>query len=113
MLFLLISCPLLLVPPEHFRKPFVLTAITSTVTCFSIFFWSIGKGHGLGPLVKSDSAAILGVEPAKGSRLTWMIFYGISSQIGSWCAGVSPALHHQASLLTWRSSTCLTTHASP
>ena len=87
-LFLLISIPLLHIPPEKFRIPFLVTAVTSTITSFSLFFWALGKAHGGGPLLTSSATEVTGVEQAHGSTLAWAVFYGISSQMGQICAGV-------------------------
>ncbi|KAK4684535.1 nucleobase:cation symporter-1, NCS1 family, partial [Tremellales sp. Uapishka_1] len=88
MLFLLISLPLLYVPPEHFRIPFLFTTVTSTVATFALFIWSLSRAHGAGPLVGSNAMEIVGVEKAYGTALGWAMVYGISSQMGSICAGI-------------------------
>lgn len=89
-IFLILSLPLLYIPPEHFRKPFLFTAASSTICCFSIFIWSLARAKGAGPLVKGgDNFAIIGVQPLSGSALVWGVFYAISSQMGGICAGVS------------------------
>ena len=103
-LFLLVSLPLIMVPPEHYRKPFLFTAVTSTITCFSIFIWSLARAKGGGPFINESVEAITGVAPVKGAYLVsdfscvrketdlyqvWAIFYGISSQMGQIVAGVS------------------------
>nr|XP_018259521.1 uncharacterized protein I303_07589 [Kwoniella dejecticola CBS 10117]OBR81679.1 hypothetical protein I303_07589 [Kwoniella dejecticola CBS 10117] len=87
-LFLIISLPLLYIPPEHFRIPFLVTAMISTIACFSLFIWSLARGHGPGPLIGSDAMALVGVEKARGKALAWAMFYGISSQMGQICAGI-------------------------
>ena len=114
MIFTLIEMPLILIPPgqssllrslagpscpcsadlphahaEKYRKPFLTTSITSTVTFFSMFIWSLARAHGGGPLLKAGASAIVGVKPATGSALGWAIIYGVSSQIGGICAGIA------------------------
>ena len=91
-LFLIISLPLLYIPPEHYRKPFLLTAASSTITAFSLFFWSLARAHGGGPLISGTAAEVVGVVQAKGSILAWAVFHGISSQMGGICAGVSASV---------------------
>jgi len=91
-LFLLISLPLLYIPPEHYRKPFLFTAATSTITAFSLFFWSLARAHGGGPLISGTAPTVVGVEQVHGPALVWAMFYGISSQMGGICAGVSGSL---------------------
>jgi NCS1 family nucleobase:cation symporter-1 len=104
-LFLLVSLPLISIPPEYYRKPFLFTAVTSTITSFSIFFWALAAAKGGGPFISESVEAITGVAPAKGAYLgisfpfisshywnlivVWAIFYGISSQMGQIVAGVS------------------------
>ena len=88
-IFLIISFPLVWIPPEHYRKPFLATSVISTICCFSLFIWSLARAHGAGPLVNGDETTLVGVAPVKGSALAWAFFYGISSQIGGICAGVS------------------------
>ena len=88
-LFLIISIPLLHVPPEKFRIPFLVTAVTSTVTSFSLLIWAVAKAKGGGPLFNGSETEVTGVVPAKGAALAWAVFYGISSQMGQICAGVS------------------------
>lgn len=73
LLFLLVSLPLILVPPEHYRKPFLFTAFTSTITSFSIFIWSLARAKGGGPFINESMETITGVAPAKGSYLVWYV----------------------------------------
>ncbi|BEJ06652.1 hypothetical protein CcaverHIS641_0311740 [Cutaneotrichosporon cavernicola] len=87
-LFTVLTMPLLLIPPEHIRRPMVFVCFTSTVTAFTLFIWSLARGHGGGPLMKPEGLALLGVEPARGSQLGWAVVYGISTSLGSICAGI-------------------------
>ena len=88
LIFAAITFPLLLVPPEHFRKPFLYGSIIMTVTVFAIFIWALAKEGGGGPLLNHPSE-LSGVEPLTGgSRLGWAMAYGISSTIGGICAGI-------------------------
>ncbi|KAI0357099.1 NCS1 nucleoside transporter family [Trametes cingulata] len=88
LIFAAISMPLLLVPPEHFRKPFLVGSVVITVTTFCMFVWALAKQGGGGPLL-SHPRELSGAKPIKGgSRLGWAMAYGISSTIGSICAGI-------------------------
>lgn len=87
-LFTALTIPLLLIPPEHIRRPMVFVCFTSTIVSFSLFIWSLARGHGGGPLMKPEGLALLGVTPATGSRLGWAVVYGISTSLGSICAGI-------------------------
>ena len=88
LIFAFISIPLLWVPPEHFRKPFLFGSIIMTVTTFCLFIWALAKEGGGGPLLNNPSQ-LSGVEPLSGgSQLGWAMAYGISSTIGGICAGI-------------------------
>lgn len=87
-LFILITIPILLVPPEHLRYPLIVSASLTTLTCFILFIWSLARAGGGGPLMKSEGLLLVGVEPAKGAKLAWAIVRGISASIGGLCAGV-------------------------
>ena len=77
-----------MVPPEHFRKPFLFGSIIMTVTTFAIFIWALAKQGGGGPLLTHPSQ-LSGVQPLTGSvQLGWAMAYGISSTIGSISAGI-------------------------
>ncbi|RPD58302.1 NCS1 nucleoside transporter family [Lentinus tigrinus ALCF2SS1-7] len=88
LIFAFISFPLLLVPPEHFRKPFLYGSIIMTVAVFAIFIWALAKEGGGGPLLNHPSQ-LSGVEPLTGgTKLGWAMAYGISSTIGGISAGI-------------------------
>ena len=88
LIFAFVSLPLLTVPPEHFRKPFLVGSIVMTVTTFAIFIWALAKQGGGGPLL-SHPSDLSGVQPLSGgSQLGWAMAYGISSTIGSISAGI-------------------------
>ncbi|KAI0367930.1 NCS1 nucleoside transporter family [Pilatotrama ljubarskyi] len=89
LVFAAVSMPLLLVPPEHFRKPFLVGSVIITITTFCMFVWALAKqGGGGGPLL-SHPSELSGVQPITGgSQLGWAMAYGISSTIGSICAGI-------------------------
>lgn len=72
-LFLLVSLPLIMIPPEHYRKLFLFTAFTSTITAFSIFFWSLARAKGGGPFINESVEQITGVPAAKGTYLVWYV----------------------------------------
>ncbi|RPD56817.1 NCS1 nucleoside transporter family [Lentinus tigrinus ALCF2SS1-7] len=88
LIFASISFPLLLVPPEHFRKPFLCGSIIMTFAVFAIFIWALAKDGGGGPLLNHLSE-LSGVEPLTGgTKFGWAMAYGISSTIGSTSAGI-------------------------
>lgn len=71
LLFCSISLPLVYVPPEFYRKPFLYAAAISTLACFSIFIWSLARAGGGGPLIGGEAFELIGVEQAKGADLGW------------------------------------------
>ncbi|KAH9939657.1 NCS1 nucleoside transporter family [Epithele typhae] len=88
LIFAFISLPLLAVPPEHFRKPFLFGSVIMTIMVFVFFIWALVTQGGGGPLL-DDPSALSGVDPITNStRLGWAIAYGISSTIGGICAGI-------------------------
>ncbi|KAI0667409.1 NCS1 nucleoside transporter family [Trametes maxima] len=88
LVFAAISMPLILVPPEHYRKPFFYGSVIITVTMFAMFVWALAKEHGGGPLL-SHANQLSGAAPlAGGAQLGWAMAYGVSSTIGSICAGI-------------------------
>ncbi|KAI0641777.1 NCS1 nucleoside transporter family [Trametes meyenii] len=88
LVFAAISMPLILVPPEHYRKPFFYGSVIITATMFAMFVWALAKQHGGGPLL-SHPNQLSGAAPlAGGAPLGWAMAYGVSSTIGSICAGI-------------------------
>ncbi|OSD00410.1 NCS1 nucleoside transporter family [Trametes coccinea BRFM310] len=87
LIFAALSVPLMLVPPEYFRKPFLVGSIIITITTFAIFVWAIAKEGGGGPLL-SHPSQFSDVDPLSGASLGWAMAYGISSTIGGICAGI-------------------------
>ena len=49
------------------------TAFTSTITAFSIFFWSLARAKGGGPFINESVEQITGVPAAKGTYLVWYV----------------------------------------
>ncbi|KAI0776926.1 NCS1 nucleoside transporter family [Trametes elegans] len=88
LVFAAICLPLMLVPPEKFRVPFVVGSVIILITTFSMFVWALAKEGGGGPLL-SNPSELSGVEPISGgSKLGWAMAYGISSTIGGICSGI-------------------------
>ncbi|KAJ7465096.1 NCS1 nucleoside transporter family [Mycena latifolia] len=73
MIFWVISLPLLVIPPENYKRPFRYATISVTISVFAIFVWAVSKEGGGGPL---------------GSELAWKIVLGITTNIGSISAGI-------------------------
>ncbi|KAF5374313.1 hypothetical protein D9758_004633 [Tetrapyrgos nigripes] len=88
MIFWLVSLPLLAIPPEYYKVPFRYATLSITVTAFAMFIWALAKEGGGGPLL-SDPTTFMGLDSIpKGSDLAWKMVLGITTQIGSICAGI-------------------------
>lgn len=70
---MVISMPLIYVPPEYYRKPFLFASVVSTMCCFSLFIWALARAHGGGPLIGGDAFDVIGVEKATGAKLGWAV----------------------------------------
>lgn len=108
LIFSSISAPLLTVPPEFYKKPFMVGSILMTIATFSIFIWALAKEGGGGPLLRHPNM-FSGAAPLSGSQLGWAMVYGVSSTIGSISAGILNqsdytrfATHPRAQIVTRR-----------
>ncbi|WRT66262.1 uncharacterized protein IL334_003215 [Kwoniella shivajii] len=88
MLFVLITIPCVLIPPEKLRRPMIFIASCSTITAFCIFIWALVRAGGGGPLLHSEGLKLVGVKPATGANLAWALFHGFSVSLGGVCAGI-------------------------
>lgn len=87
-IFAAVSYVLLLIPPERYRKPFVVGSVLITITVISIFIWALAKEGGGGPLL-SHPSELSGVVPLSGgSNIGWCMAYGVSAIIGGISAGI-------------------------
>ncbi|EJU00535.1 NCS1 nucleoside transporter [Dacryopinax primogenitus] len=86
-IFTVISLPLIYIPPEYYRKPFLGASISITITAFTILIWALAKEHGGGPMLTAASQ-VSGVVAPTGSKLGWAFVYGINTVIGGICAGI-------------------------
>ena len=87
-IFAALSVPLILVPPENLRKPFLVGSIIITIATTAIFIWAIAKEGGGGPLLSRPSTFVGVTAPNSSAKLGWAMAYGISSTIGSTSAGI-------------------------
>jgi hypothetical protein len=119
LIFLILQASLLYVPPEKFRKPFVVVSISSSITCIAMLIWALSAAKGAGPLVSvsarslptvgnltaragGSSGDVISLLPprVKGADLGWAMVRGVSSVLGSWCAGVSTHCSRKRQVLT-------------
>ncbi|KAI0325978.1 NCS1 nucleoside transporter family [Cubamyces sp. BRFM 1775] len=87
-IFAALSVPLILVPPENLRKPFLVGSIIITIATTAIFIWAVAKEGGGGPLLSRPSTFVGVTAPNSSAKLGWAMAYGISSTIGSTSAGI-------------------------
>ncbi|KAJ7081583.1 NCS1 nucleoside transporter family [Mycena belliarum] len=88
MIFWILSLPLLAIPPEYYKIPFRCVTIFSSVTMFSVFVWALAKERGGGPLISQPTMLLGAAEPSVPSELAWRFILGITTIIGSICAGI-------------------------
>ncbi|KAL1747881.1 permease for cytosine/purines, uracil, thiamine, allantoin-domain-containing protein [Schizophyllum fasciatum] len=87
-IFWALCCPILLLKPERYRIPAMVSSIIVSVAAVSIFIWALAKQGGPGPLYRNPEA-IYGVGHLHGSALAWTVVRLIVSHIGAWSGGCS------------------------
>lgn len=86
-IFWILCCPILLLKPERYRIPAMVSSVIVTVAAFSIFIWALAKERGPGPLYDNPEA-VYGVEHLHGSNLAWTMVRLIVSHVGAWSGGI-------------------------
>ncbi|KAL1758225.1 permease for cytosine/purines, uracil, thiamine, allantoin-domain-containing protein [Schizophyllum commune] len=86
-IFWVLCCPILLLKPEKYRIPAMVSSIIVTVAAVTIFIWALAKQGGPGPLYNNPEA-VYGVEHLQGSALAWTVVRLIVSHIGAWSGGI-------------------------
>ncbi|OTA52155.1 NCS1 nucleoside transporter family protein-like protein [Hypoxylon sp. EC38] len=83
--FWVLSTPLLWIPPEKFKIPFLFTSIYSALGMLSMMIWALATAKGVGPLLYT------GVALPEGSRwnVSWLLMAGINQSIGGVAAGIT------------------------
>ncbi|KAI0013531.1 NCS1 nucleoside transporter family protein-like protein [Xylariaceae sp. FL0662B] len=84
-IFWFLSTPLLWLPPEKFKIPFLVTSIYCGVAMLSTMIWALSTAGGLGPLWNT------GVTIPEGSQWnsSWMMMAGVNQLIGTIAAGIT------------------------
>ncbi|KAL1693530.1 permease for cytosine/purines, uracil, thiamine, allantoin-domain-containing protein [Schizophyllum commune] len=85
-IFWVLCCPILLLKPEKYRIPAMVSSIIVTVAAITIFIWALAKQGGPGPLYNNPEA-VYGVGHLQGSALAWTVVRLIVSHIGAWSGG--------------------------
>ncbi|KAI1336903.1 NCS1 nucleoside transporter family protein-like protein [Xylariaceae sp. FL0016] len=84
-IFWCLSTPLLWIPPERFRAPFLVTSIYCGLGMLAMMIWALSTAHGPGPLLYTGTAL------PEGSRwnASWLIMSGINQLLGGIAAGIT------------------------
>ncbi|KAH9902050.1 uracil permease [Xylariomycetidae sp. FL2044] len=84
-IFWVLSTPLLWIPPEQFRIPFLVTSIYCALGMFSMMVWALATADGVGPLLTTGTSV-----PANAQwNSSWLIMAGINQMIGGIAAGIT------------------------
>ncbi|KAI1082723.1 NCS1 nucleoside transporter family protein-like protein [Whalleya microplaca] len=83
--FWVLSTPLLCIPPEKFKIPFLVTSIYCGLAMLSMMIWALATAGGVGPLWNT------GVAIPEGSawNSSWLMMAGINQLIGGIAAGIT------------------------
>ncbi|KAI1385016.1 NCS1 nucleoside transporter family protein-like protein [Hypoxylon trugodes] len=83
--FWVLSTPLLWLPPEKFKIPFLITSIYTACGMIAMMIWALTFAHGAGPLLYTGVAL-----PATSPwNISWLLMAGINQTIGSIAAGIT------------------------
>ncbi|CAO1613718.1 unnamed protein product [Sympodiomycopsis kandeliae] len=86
-IFSLAQLPLIYVKPEYYHKPFFFASLAISITCITLFIWSMATAGGAGALVH-DASAVSGVIAVTGTKYRWAMVYAVTTVLGSICAGM-------------------------
>lgn len=83
--FWVLSTPLLWIPPEKFKIPFLFTSIYSALGMIAMMIWALSTAKGVGPLMST------GVALPEGSvwNISWLLMAGINQTVGGVTAGIT------------------------
>ncbi|KAI0594102.1 uracil permease [Biscogniauxia sp. FL1348] len=98
-IFWALSTPLLWIPPEKFKVPFMFTSVYCGLGMFSMMVWALATARGVGPLLNT------GVAIPEGSRWnsSWLIMAGINQLMGGIAAGITNGSDFSRYARGWRS----------
>ncbi|KAG1862376.1 NCS1 nucleoside transporter family [Suillus tomentosus] len=86
-IFWLACLPLLLLKPESYRIPAIISAVLVLIAALAVFLWAFVKQGNGGPLF-SNPEAVYGIGNLQGSQLAWVMVRCINSGIGGWAGGI-------------------------
>lgn len=83
--FWFLSLPFLLIRPEKFKIPFLVTSIYCGLGMIAMMIWSLSVAKGVGPLWNTGE----NIASTSQWNSSWLIMMGINQMIGGVAAGVS------------------------
>ncbi|THH30303.1 hypothetical protein EUX98_g3890 [Antrodiella citrinella] len=86
-IFWAISLPVLLLRPEQYRIPTIVSSVVVSIAAIALFIWALAKQGNVGPLW-SNPEDVYGVGKLSGSQLSWIMMRMVSSGIGGWAGGI-------------------------
>ncbi|KAJ3563465.1 hypothetical protein NP233_g8927 [Leucocoprinus birnbaumii] len=87
LIFWLVSLPILLLRPERYRVPAIISSVIVTIAAFSVFIWAVAEQRGVGPLWHHPENET-GQPRLSGSKLSWAMMYMITRGVGGWAGGI-------------------------
>ncbi|KAI1484751.1 uracil permease [Biscogniauxia mediterranea] len=98
-IFWALSTPLLWIPPERFKVPFMFTSVYCGLGMLAMMVWALATAGGVGPLLST------GVAIPDGARwnASWLIMAGINQLMGGIAAGITNGSDFSRYARGWRS----------
>ncbi|KAF9266461.1 hypothetical protein L218DRAFT_857919 [Marasmius fiardii PR-910] len=87
-LFWFFSIPFLWIPPENFRRPFLITCVYCGIAMICMLIWSLSVAKGVGPVFYAGSTTKASSSSWSWST-AWIMLKCINSAIGSNAAGMT------------------------
>ncbi|KAF3056241.1 Thiamine transporter THI72 [Daldinia childiae] len=95
--FWALSTPLLWIPPEKFKIPFLFTSIYSALGMLAMMIWALSTAKGVGSLFST------GVALPEGSwSVSWLLMAGINQTIGGVAAGITNGSDFSRYARSWK-----------
>ncbi|KAI5927569.1 uracil permease [Camillea tinctor] len=98
-IFWALSTPLLGIPPERFKVPFMFTSVYCGLGMLAMMVWALATARGVGPLLST------GVAIPDGARwnASWLLMAGINQLLGGIAAGITNGSDFSRYARGWRS----------